>query len=232
MKSFTRSWSASSRRILVSVSCETYPTKASSQYGRCFHAAAYLQPLYHGSQKKRSYSTPAAPTPSRLSYRIAASSSGKGQRFDPDRHAYPFDPRVYEKLILSPPVVDPTTRRRRRADGGEDAFFVSKLNHNPGAVAFAVADGVGGWAESRVDPGEFSRALCSLMADAALAYHDPSQRLRPKALMQMAYDRLLDERAILAGGSTAMVGIACPDGGVELAKYVNPLRCTLKSGNN
>ena len=41
----------------------------------------------------------------------------------------------------------------KRAKGGEDAASVTEN-------VIAVADGVGGWAESGVDPAKFSRALC------------------------------------------------------------------------
>lgn len=44
------------------------------------------------------------------------------------------------------------------AKGGEDALSVSKNKR-----LVSVADGVGGWAESGVDPAEYSRALCSII---------------------------------------------------------------------
>ena len=40
------------------------------------------------------------------------------------------------------------------AKGGEDAASIS-------ANVVAVADGVGGWAESGIDPAKYSRQLCS-----------------------------------------------------------------------
>ena len=40
--------------------------------------------------------------------------------------------------------------------GGEDAYYVSEN-------LMAVADGVGGWADKGVDPGFYSRELCSLI---------------------------------------------------------------------
>lgn len=39
--------------------------------------------------------------------------------------------------------------------GGEDAFFISQQ----GSTAFGVADGVGGWANSGVNPAEYSKSL-------------------------------------------------------------------------
>ncbi len=41
----------------------------------------------------------------------------------------------------------------KRHKGGEDAFFVS----NSGCGALGVADGVGGWIEDGIDPGDYSR---------------------------------------------------------------------------
>lgn len=92
--------------------------------------------------------------------------------------------------------------------------------HDPQtAVAFAVADGVGGWEESRVDPGDFSHGLCSYMAESALAWDTSSvnKQLRAKQLLQMGYDRVNADQFIRAGASTASVGVARDDGRVELA---------------
>lgn len=176
---------------------------------------------YHISDRNRTFHTSSSLlTRPQLSYRIAVACSGKGAPFNPEKSSRYFDPQSHESLTVVPHLVDSTTRRRRKPEAGEDAFFVSNVKGDPGAVAFAVADGVGGWAESRVDPGEFSRGLCSSMAQVALSWQDSSERIRPKALLQIGYDRLLEERTILAGGSTASVGVARPDGGVELAKYV------------
>lgn len=117
------------------------------------------------------------------------------------------------------------TRRRHRPDSGEDAFFVSRVGTStrsastevPEAVAFAVADGVGGWTESRVDPADFSHGICGYMAQTALAWNGPAHKLRPKQLLQAGYDQVVDDPSIHAGGSTASVGVALPDGRVELA---------------
>jgi protein phosphatase PTC7 len=50
-----------------------------------------------------------------------------------------------------------------------------------------------------------------------LAWDSPADKLRPKQLLQAGYDQVVDDPAIKAGGSTASVGIALPDGRVELA---------------
>lgn len=115
---------------------------------------------------------------------------------------------------------NPAARRRGRPDSGEDAFFVSRIGSTSAdsdAVAFAVADGVGGWTESRVDPADFSHGLCGYMAETALAWEKSADKLRPKQLLQTGYDQIVADPAIKAGGSTASVGVALPDGRVELA---------------
>ncbi|KAJ6172268.1 hypothetical protein N7470_001335 [Penicillium chermesinum] len=160
---------------------------------------------------------------SRISYRVAASSSGKGRRFHPVDNAYNFDPSVADVIGVSKDK-NPVTRRKSRPDSGEDAFFVSKTgksrhsqSDDAQAVAFAVADGVGGWAESRVDPADFSHGICGAMAKAALSWDESAEKLRPRQLLQDGYDQVVADPSVKAGGSTASVGVALPDGRVELA---------------
>ncbi|KAL2814819.1 phosphatase 2C-like domain-containing protein [Aspergillus granulosus] len=157
----------------------------------------------------------------RISYRVAASSSGKGRRFHPGRNAYNFNPGLHEALGVAVDTQNPVAKRKRRPDSGEDAFFVSKVGRSgpssENSIAFAVADGVGGWAESRVDPADFSHALCGYMAETALAWDQPADQLRAKALLQAGYDMVVADKSVPAGGSTASVGIGLEDGRVELA---------------
>ena len=49
----------------------------------------------------------------------------------------------------------------KKAKGGEDAAAIT-------SNMIAVADGVGGWAESGIDPANYSRKLCSLINNLAL----------------------------------------------------------------
>ncbi|KAJ5547061.1 hypothetical protein N7494_004646 [Penicillium frequentans] len=170
--------------------------------------------------RKSFHSTPnrRSDPPPRISYRVAVSSSGKGRRFHPLKNAYNFDPTVSDAIGVS-------TGRRSRPDSGEDAFFVSRIGSRregqsadeAEAVAFAVADGVGGWTESRVDPADFSHGICGYMANTALSWDQPADKLRPKQLLQSGYDQVVADPTIKAGGSTASVGVALPDGRVELA---------------
>lgn len=168
------------------------------------------------------HSTPAchSHTP-QISYRVAASSSGKTRRFLPTKNAYNFNPELQEALGVAVDAPTSAAKRKRRPDSGEDAFFVSTVGHHGSSpdhsIAFAVADGVGGWAESRVDPADFSHGLCDYMAQTALAWEKPAEQLRAKALLQEGYDRVVADDSIRAGGCTASVGIGLEDGRIELA---------------
>eukprot|EP00890_Picochlorum_soloecismus_P004136 jgi/Picsp_1/4723/NSC_02092-R1_protein len=65
----------------------------------------------------------------------------------------------------------------KAASGGEDAFFVSNESK-----AFGIADGVGGWAASGIDPSEYSRAIIASCEVAASSC--PSA----KEILQQAFD--------------------------------------------
>ncbi|KAF7157119.1 hypothetical protein CNMCM5623_001107 [Aspergillus felis] len=154
----------------------------------------------------------------RISYRVAASSSAKTRRFHPATNFDNFRPELHDAIGVVPEEIDQATRRKRRPDSGEDAFFVSRVgSRDSGAIAFAVADGVGGWVESKVDPANFSHALCRYMALEALSWDSSTDKLRAKNLLQSAYDQLVADKSIRAGGSTASVGVGLEDGQVELA---------------
>ncbi|KAI1908709.1 Protein phosphatase 2C 7 [Ophidiomyces ophidiicola] len=151
-----------------------------------------------------------------MSYRIAVSSSGKGRRFSPDRNIYSFDPETQDAIGLQKGR-NYLEQRLNRPDSGEDAFFVGKVDGHNNTFAFGVADGVGGWMQSGVDPADFSHAFCAYMAECALNWDGSAQELRARALMQLGYERTLVDRSIFAGSSTACIGIAREDGTVQLA---------------
>ncbi|KAH1468865.1 hypothetical protein KXV22_009091 [Aspergillus fumigatus] len=154
----------------------------------------------------------------RISYRVAASSSPKNRRFHPPTNFHNFQPELHDAIGVVTEEIDAATRRKRRPDSGEDAFFVSRVgSQDSGAIAFAVADGVGGWVESKVDPANFSHALCRYMALEALSWDSSTDKLRAKNLLQSGYDQLVADKSIRAGGSTASVGVGLEDGQVELA---------------
>jgi protein phosphatase PTC7 len=81
------------------------------------------------------------------------------------------------------------------------------------------ADGVGGWLDVGIDPSLFTHELCNQMARFASSYTSTHNRkqLGPNQLMQIGYDLVCNDSSILGGGSTACVGIARPDGSLEVA---------------
>lgn len=132
-----------------------------------------------------------------------------------------------------PEVQNP--RKLTRPNSGEDSFFYTATDHAPRGVAVGVADGVGGWTEIGVDPSAFSQALCDEMhqlftnylietapepaattststdgiASLAPAPYNPSstQLPSPRALLEKAYQNVIDQAQIAAGGSTACVAV-------------------------
>ncbi|KAM0232886.1 hypothetical protein ACHAP5_010583 [Fusarium lateritium] len=147
---------------------------------------------------------------SRFSYHVASSFIAKDRPYDPSSHVFHFNP--YNRI--QPP------RNRRpsaRPESGHDAFFVSRVNDS-GSVAFGVADGVGGWVDSGVDPADFSHGFCDYMALAAHEHQTSSEApLTARKLMQKGYDAICNDSSLRAGGSTACVAIAGADGNLEVA---------------
>ncbi|CAK7220345.1 Protein phosphatase 2C 7 [Sporothrix eucalyptigena] len=163
-----------------------------------------------------------------FSYSVAASYIAKDRPYDPNTHVFHFNP--YNRLQQNS-----TAQKKRpsqRPESGQDAFFVSRVG-DTGTVALAVADGVGGWMESGVDPADFSHGLCEYMAAAAYEHgktagskkqalsKDQQQQQTPalsaRRLMEIGYQAVRHDRSIQAGGSTAIVGLLSPDGGLEVA---------------
>ncbi|KAI0065346.1 protein serine/threonine phosphatase 2C [Artomyces pyxidatus] len=106
-------------------------------------------------------------------------------------------------------------------DAGEDFFYIQDMRNQSG-VSFGVADGVGGWRESDVDPSLFSQALMyhahryAKMAWPGEPEIDPTQdyeereavegwEMWPRDCLQAAHDAVLRERAVVAGSSTACI---------------------------
>ncbi|KAI9772150.1 MAG: hypothetical protein M1835_006319 [Candelina submexicana] len=141
-----------------------------------------------------------------FSYRIAASFSAKGRRFKPDTNVLNFNS-LTQKIL-----------KGNRPDSGQDAFFVSKLGET-GSVALGVADGVGGYSDMGIDPAQFSHGLCEHMAEACHVMTEDHQieQLRARNLMQIGLQKVMQDRLIYGGGSTACVGIARSNGGLQVA---------------
>ncbi|KAI1142801.1 protein serine/threonine phosphatase 2C [Hypoxylon sp. FL0543] len=146
----------------------------------------------------------------RFTYHAAASFSAKYKKFDPNTHVFHFNP--YNRI---------QTQKRpktKRPASGQDAFFISRVG-DTNAVAFGIADGVGGWEDSGVDPADFSHGFCDYMAAAAYEHKQNTGELTltARSLMQRGYDDVCKDGSIHAGGSTASVAIASEDGKLEVA---------------
>lgn len=145
-----------------------------------------------------------------FTYNIAASYIAKDKPYDPSTHIFHFNP--YNRAL-------PPRRRSKRArpDSGQDAFFVTRVA-DTGGVALGVADGVGGWMDSGVDPADFSHGFCDYMAAAAYS-PDPAAAppLTARSLMQTGYEAICADPSVPAGGSTAVVALLDPRGVLEVA---------------
>ncbi|KIH86701.1 protein phosphatase 2C [Sporothrix brasiliensis 5110] len=164
-----------------------------------------------------------------FSYSVAASYIAKDRPFDPNTHVFHFNP--YNRLQQNT-----STQKKKpsqRPESGQDAFFVSRVG-DTGTVALAVADGVGGWMDSGVDPADFSHGLTEYMAAAAYEHGKPlgqgqkqqtksagqgasTPTLSARRLLEIGYQAVRHDRSIEAGGSTAIVGLLSPDGELEVA---------------
>ncbi|KAH7034890.1 phosphatase 2C-like domain-containing protein [Microdochium trichocladiopsis] len=148
----------------------------------------------------------------KFTYHSAAAFSGKHKKLDPATNVFHFNPYNH---------IQPQKKRpkAKRPASGQDAFFISRLGGSSNSVALGIADGVGGWEDSGVDPADFSHNFCDYMASAAYEYRPTAGTapLTPRALMQKGYDDVCNDKSIPAGGSTACVAIASEDGRMEVA---------------
>lgn len=170
-------------------------------------------------------------TPRRLqsgfTYHIGAAASAKRTPPRQAKHNVDFWTYASTNSNPSPPYV-----RSTKPDSGEDAFFMTTVGGSPHHVAFGVADGVGGWQDQGVDPSEFSHGLCGLMAGTAYLHESnakveeknesPAQgelsvALRPQSLLQTAYDAVMSNPRIMAGGCTASLAVMSAEGDMETA---------------
>lgn len=193
---------------LDAIRAQSFPASALSNFAigtsKRFSTAPYLR-----SSSSSSTST--------FTFRIGASYSAKGRKFNPQEDAYTFNATTSTDIYTGRPAA------------GQDAFFVSALgssfNHND--VAFGVADGVGGWSDSGIDSADFSHGLCHAMALVATEDGDgggkrrsgkEGKRMGPKELLHKAYTGVVEAEEIAGGGSTACVAVGRGDGNVSVAK--------------
>lgn len=72
---------------------------------------------------------------------------------------------------------------------------------------------------------DFSHSLCEQMA--AAAQESPMEDINAQQLMAAGYERVLAADSVSIGGSTVCVGVARPNGQLDVAKYVSlpPFPC-------
>ncbi|EPY24348.1 protein phosphatase 2C [Strigomonas culicis] len=88
-------------------------------------------------------------------------------------------------------------------DCGEDSFFVAN-NYK----VIGIADGVGGWREQGVDASQFAN---SLMENAKLFVETHRKERDPEAILEAAYGKVLRDKKVKAGSSTACVAVLNTD---------------------
>lgn len=156
-----------------------------------------------------------AKTTGHFTYRLGAASAGKRTPLRQPKLGQDFWAYTSTQENQKPPYLRSTKR-----DSGEDAFFATTVGGSQHHVAFGVADGVGGWQDSGVDPSDFSHGLCGIMAGTANTHEglEKGKKVRPKDLMQVAYEAVIANPRIVAGGCTASVGVADAGGSIETAK--------------
>ena len=161
----------------------------------------------------RRFSTTAAPhspaPTASFTYHIAASFNAKNRKYRRREDYYTFNGSKSQDIFTG------------RPDSGQDAFFIAPVtSQGKDTMAFGVADGVGGWAESGIDSADFSHGLCETMASIA-SEENPDQKLTgPRYLLDQAYQKISEEGKIAGGGSTACIAVGQDDGNVTVAKYV------------
>lgn len=155
----------------------------------------------------------------KFSYKVAAAYSGKGYRkFNQDEHHFSFDSVTSQRWRGGQPFSS-TTPEITRIQSGQDSCFITNVGKT-GAVAFGVADGVGGWMDQGIDSADFAHGLCTYMEDTARS-HKGDARLPAFQLLETGYDRVCRDEYILGGGSTACIAVADPHGTLDVAKYVS-----------
>ena len=159
------------------------------------------------------YSSLQSPTRPSFTYRLAAASAAKRTPPRPSKLGQDFFVYTSTDTAQSPPYL-----RSTKPNSGEDAFFATTIGDSPHHIAFGVADGVGGWQDQGIDPSEFSHGLCGLMAGTA-HLHTMEERgpVKPKLLLQTAYDAVVGNPRIIAGGSTASLAVMDGSGSMEAA---------------
>jgi len=162
------------------------------------------------SKVKSFHTSPTAFSSSKFHYGISASFNAKDTKYSPELNVFNFNP--YNRIQAR------RKDKRTRPASGQDAFFVSRIGES-GDIALGVADGVGGWIDSGVDPADFAHGFCDYMAHAAYTYRPggSTSQYTARSLMEKGYRDICNDKSVPAGGSTACVAIAKGDGSLEVA---------------
>lgn len=155
-----------------------------------------------------------APEAGSFTYRIGAASSPKRAPPRPPKPGRDYWNYASTDVNSNPPYL-----RSTKPDSGEDAFFATTIGGSQYYVAFGLADGVGGWQDQGVDPSEYSQALCGLMAGSANIFDglEDGKTLKARGLLQQAYDAVMANPRIAAGGCTASLGVCDKNGNIDAA---------------
>lgn len=184
---------------------QTYFCHPSFSSSRQRYTSSFTQP-----QSRSLHTSHTSRSSSKFTYGIAASFTAKDRRYNPETNVFNFNPYNHIKARRKD--------KRTRPDSGQDAFFISRVGESSD-VALGVADGVGGWIDSGVDPADFAHGFCDYMAHAAYTYQ-PEKDVPPytaRSLIQRGYEDICRDESVPAGGSTACVAIAKGDGTLEVA---------------
>jgi protein phosphatase PTC7 len=192
------------------------PRLLSKHFANTINSFIHISTRYQTTSS--AYSS-AISTAAAFSYQLSSAFCAKGRPFDPIRDSYHHKPPSSSSWpAQSKQPIDNLARRSLRHKSGQDAFFTSEIGTSKsGYLAFGVADGVGGWADSGIDPSDFSHGLCEYMIAHATSQSDPSTAT-PLMILQPAYEDVLSDRFVVAGGSTACLGIVTPDGELRVGK--------------
>lgn len=156
---------------------------------------------------------------SKFSYSISASYSDKKKPLDPSRNLYTHHQTGETECHVHLPLKE---RKLARPKSGQDSFFVSQINDSH-HTALGVVDGVGGWEASGVDPADFAHSLCEYMSSAASTYPSEfrskgSKPLHPQDLLEVGTNKVMADKTVHAGGSTACVATISSSGVLDVAK--------------
>lgn len=187
-----------------------YQTSSASPCIFCLHKSRPSQSRLPTQFKRAFHHTPSPRSTAKFTYGIAASFTAKDHKYNPEKHVFNFN--HYNQVLAK------RHDKKSRPDSGQDAFFVSRIAESSD-VALGIADGVGGWVDSGVDPADFSHGFCDYMANAAYT-HKASEWSPPfgaRSLMQRGYEDICRDETVPAGGSTACVAIARGTGNLEVA---------------